>query len=172
MNPVVLYLLLLKATMTSFSGLASLPVIHGDLVERYHVLTERQLNTAVAAGRTGPGPVGLYIVNAGYLVAGVPGAIAGWLAMVTPAFLVAPLLRFFSRRASHPRVRSAIRGVLLASAALLISSTIPLGKAALEDPAKIVIAMVSFGLLALTRIETVWVILGAAAAGALLGLAG
>jgi len=48
-NLVVLYLLLVKATLTSFSGLASLPVIRGDFVLRYHMLTDRQLNTAVAA---------------------------------------------------------------------------------------------------------------------------
>jgi len=46
---VVLYLLLLKATLTSFSGLASLPMIRGDFVVHYHLLTDRQLNTAVAA---------------------------------------------------------------------------------------------------------------------------
>jgi chromate transporter len=48
-NILLLYLLLLKATLTSFSGLASLPVVRADLVARYHVLTDRQLNTAVAA---------------------------------------------------------------------------------------------------------------------------
>ena len=54
MNLVVLYLLLLKASATSFSGLGSLPMIRSDLVVERHVLTDRQLNTAVAAGRPDP----------------------------------------------------------------------------------------------------------------------
>ena len=56
MNLLLLYLVLTKATVTSFSGLTSLPVVRHDLVEHYHVLTDRQLNAAVAAGRTAPGP--------------------------------------------------------------------------------------------------------------------
>ena len=73
MNLVLLYLLLVKATLTSFSGLASLPMVRNDFVVRRHVLTDRQLNTAVAAGRIGPGPLGIYVVSVGYLVEGAPG---------------------------------------------------------------------------------------------------
>ena len=36
-----------------------------------------------AAEEARPGPVRLYIVSIGYFVAGVPGAIAGWLSMIT-----------------------------------------------------------------------------------------
>ena len=53
MNLLLLYLLLLKETATSLSGLTSMPVVRNDMVERYHVLTDRQLNAAVAAGRPG-----------------------------------------------------------------------------------------------------------------------
>ena len=41
MNPIVLYLLLLKATLTSFSGLTSLPMVRDDLVVKRRVLTDR-----------------------------------------------------------------------------------------------------------------------------------
>ena len=44
MNIVLLYLLLLKATATSFSGLTSLPVVRNDFVVQRQVLTDRQLN--------------------------------------------------------------------------------------------------------------------------------
>jgi len=106
MNVVVLYLLLVKATLTSFSGLASLPMVRNDFVVRRGVLTDRQLNTAVAAGRIGPGPLGIYVVSVGYLADGVPGACAGWLAMITPAFLIIPMLRFLGTRAEHGRARA------------------------------------------------------------------
>lgn len=170
MNLLVLYLLLLKATVTSFSGLASLPAIHADFVVKHRILTESQLNTAVAAGRSGPGPVGVYVVNVGYLAGGIPGAVLGWLAMVTPAFLVLPLLQYCSRYAADRRVRSAIRAIMLCSAGLLVSSTLPLGKAALTDWLSMAIAAASFGLLAFTRIETFWVVIAAATLGALAAL--
>jgi chromate transporter len=47
MNTVLLYLLLLKGTVTAFAGLASLPVLQDSWVTHYHVLTNDQLNDAV-----------------------------------------------------------------------------------------------------------------------------
>jgi chromate transporter len=165
MNPLLLYLLLLKATSTSFSGLTSLPVVRHDLVEQYHVLTDRQLNAAVAAGRTAPGPNGLYVVSVGYFVDGIPGACAGCLASITPAFLIIVLLRYLGRRAERPDVKSAIQAVTLAAAGLVVNATIPLARDAITGPLPIAIAAASFLFLAFTRYATVWLILGGAAAG-------
>ena len=69
MSVVMLYLLLLKATVLSFSGYASVPVVREDLVVNRGVLTDEQLNDAIAISQTSPGPLGLYVVIAGYLVA-------------------------------------------------------------------------------------------------------
>jgi len=164
-NLVILYLLLVKATLTSFSGLASLPVIRNDFVVRRHVLTDRQLNTAVAAGRIGPGPLGIYVVSVGYLVDGAPGACAGWLAMVTPAFLIIPMLRFLGDRAQHPRARAVARAVLFAGAGLMLSAAVPLARAAIGGPLSLAILLASFILIAVTRVDSLWVMLGAAAIG-------
>ena len=165
MNVFLLYLLLLKATMTSFSGLASLPVLRADLVGHYHVLTDHQLNTAVAAGRMGPGPLGNYVVSVGYLVAGIPGACAGWLAMITPAFVVLLLIRFIGRRAEHARAKAVIQSVLLAGAGLLLAAAVPLARDAITGPLPLAIALGSFAVIAFTRVETIWVTLGSAAIG-------
>jgi chromate transporter len=162
---VVLYLLLLKATVTSFSGLSSLPVLRQDLVVHHGMLSDRELNLAVTAGRSGPGPNGLYVVSVGYLVAGIPGACAGWLAMVTPAFLVVPLLALVGTRAEAPRVKNAIRSSTVAGAALLLAATLPLSRSALTGPWLGGIALASFAAFSLTRIDSVWVIVAAALVG-------
>jgi chromate transporter len=164
-NVVVLYLLLLKATMTSFSGLASLPMIRSDFVLHYHLLTDRQLTTAVAAGRLGPGPLGIYVVSVGYMVAGIPGACAGWLAMITPAFLIIPMLQFLGKRAEHPRMRSVTRTVLLAGVGLMAAAAVPLARDAITGPMTLGILVASFVLIAVTRVDTLWIMLGAAIAG-------
>lgn len=170
MNVVTLYLLLLKATVTSFSGLTSLPVIHHDLVVERRVLSERELNAAVAAGRAGPGPYGLYVVSVGYFVAGLPGAVAGALALMTPAFLIIPMARYLGRAAEEPRMRGAIEGVLAAAAGLLAASTVPLARDAVTGPFHGLIALASLLLLSATKVDVSWVLLAAAAAG-LLGAA-
>jgi chromate transporter len=165
MNLLLLYLLLAKATVTSFSGMTSLPVVRHDLVDRYHVLTDRQLNAAVAVGRTSPGPLGLYIVSVGYFAGGWAGAAAGCLAVMTPAFLILPLLRYLGRRADRPRVKSAIQAVTLAAAGLVIDATIPLARDALTSGLAVALAVGSFLVLTMTRRDTVWVIGGAALVG-------
>jgi len=149
MSFIELYLILLKGTATAFAGLASLPVIQDSLVTHHHVLTAQQLNEAV-------------VVSAGYFAAGVPGAIAGWLAMITPALLIIPTVHFAGRRIEHPRVRSVLQTVVIASAGLLLAAAIPLGREALTDPITIAIAAIALVLLLATKVEVAWVILGAA----------
>jgi chromate transporter len=168
MNLFVLYLLLTKASLISFSGRTSLPVVRHDLVENRHVLTDRQLNAALAAGRAGPGPLGLYIVSVGYFVRGVPGAAAACLAMITPAFLIIPLLRYVGRRAGKATVRNAIDAVTLAAAGLIVNATVPMARDALTGPVPIAIAAGTFLFLALTNKPVIWAILGAAIAGLLM----
>ena len=163
MNVVILYLLLLKATVTSFSGLSSLPMVRHDLVVDRHWLNDRQLNAAVVVGQSSPGPFGLYIVAVGYFAAGLPGAFAGWLALVTPAALVIPLLRYAARRADDPRIKCVLQAVIAASAGLTLSICVPLARDAITGPLPAVLIVMSTLLLALTRVETLLVILLAAA---------
>ncbi len=165
MNLLVLYLLLLKASLMSFSGLGSLPIIRDDFVVQRHVLTDHQVNTAVVAGRTGPGPFGLYLVCIGYYVAGIPGAAAAYLALVTPAFLVLPLIRWLGPRADEPLIRNAIQGVLLGSAGLLLAASVPLARDAITGPLMLAIVIASFAILSFTKLEAAWLMFGAAIVG-------
>lgn len=126
MNVAVVYLLLLKATMTSFAGMGSLPQIQQDFVQTYRVVSDEQLSQAVLVGRATPGPMGAYVVAVGYFAAGWPGAIAGWLAMITPALLAIPLLAAIQRWLHLPRMRGAVDAVVIASVALLVVSGVNL----------------------------------------------
>ena len=126
MNVVVVYLLLVKATVTSFAGMGSLPQIQQDFVQTYRLLSDEQLSQAVLVGRATPGPMGAYVVAVGYFAAGWAGAIAGWLAMVTPALLAIPLLAAIERFLHLPRMRAAVDAVVIASAVLLVVSGVNL----------------------------------------------
>jgi chromate transporter len=167
MNFLLLYVLFVKATLTSFSGLASLPMVRNDFVVDRHLLTDHDLSMAVVAGRTSPGPYGIYLVGVGYKAAGLSGATAALFAVMTPAFLILPLIRWASKRANDPRIRGAIQGVLLGSAGLLISASIPLAKDALTGPLALIFVVLSFVLLTFTRIDSSWVMGGAVVAGML-----
>lgn len=167
MKLAVLYLLFLKAMVTTFSGTASLAVLREDVVVRQGLLTDRDLNLAVTAGRSAPGPNGIYLVSVGYLVAGVPGAFVGWLAMVTPAFLVIPFVRLVGARADRPRLLGAIRASTAASAGLLVAAMVPIARGALTDALLVAVAALSFGVFSFTRIDSAWVMVAAAVVGLL-----
>ena len=175
MKFLLLLWILVKSTFTSFAGLASLPEIREELVEQRHWLTDDDLNQAVVISRTTPGPVGVYVVSVGYIADGIPGAVAGWIAMASPSLLVILLVGYFGKRAQHPRVRAMLQCVVLASAALLVLAAIPLGRQALDGPLTIAITAVALPLLITKRVNTLWII-GVAAAlsftGSVTGLAG
>lgn len=133
MSVALVYLLLLKATMTSFAGMGSLPQIQQDFVQTYRVLSDEQLSQAVLVGRATPGPMGAYVVAVGYFAAGWPGAIAGWLAMVTPALLAIPLLAAIERWLHLPRMRAAVDAVVIASATLLVVAGVTLAGDAMRQ---------------------------------------
>jgi chromate transporter len=126
MSTLALYLVLLKAMLLSFSGFGSLPQVRQDLVITRHAISDAVLNRAVLVGRTTPGPIGVYVVSIGYEVAGWRGAIAGWLALVTPALFVIPLYGLAARAVSHRRARGAIEAIILASAVLIVMAGVPL----------------------------------------------
>jgi chromate transporter len=152
-----------KSTSTSFAGLASLPEIRAELVEQRRWISDDQLNQSIVISRTTPGPVGVYVVSGGYMADGLPGAAAGWLAMAAPALAVILLVGTFGRRAQHPRVRSMLQCVVLASATLLVIAAVPIGREALDSPLTIAIAAVALPVLLSKRIDTLWIIGGAAA---------
>ena len=129
MSVLALYLVLLKATITSFSGFGSLPQVREDLVVRRQIVSDDALSKSVLVARTTPGPMGLYVVSIGYEAAGVPGAVAGWLAMASPALIVIPVSRVVARGLRYRRARSAISSLVLASALLIVQAGIPLAAA-------------------------------------------
>lgn len=162
MSVILLYLLLTKATITSFSGLASLPVIREDLVVHRNLLTDAQLDTAVVVSRTTPGPIGVYVVSVGYYADGIPGAVAGWLAMITPAALIVLLLRLFGRRMDHPRFRSVQQAVVFASAGLLVAASLPLARDAVTGTVTAAIVAGSILLMVFRKADALWIVAGAA----------
>jgi chromate transporter len=129
----LLYVLLLKASATSFSGMGALPQLRQDFVVTHRALTDDDVSRAVLFGRSSPGPVGLYIVSLGFAVRGTPGAIVGWLTLVSPAFAAIPLLALLRRWLHVARIRSAVDGVIIAGATLLVPSAVALAREAIAQ---------------------------------------
>lgn len=78
----------LKAGAFTFgTGLAIVPLLSHDVVDKYQWLSQRQFLDALAFGQITPGPVVITVTFIGYKVAGLLGAVLATVGVFTPAFI-------------------------------------------------------------------------------------
>jgi chromate transporter len=114
-----LFLIILIASMFSFGGLGSLPVLQSQLAAN-GVSPDAVVLPALAVGNISPGPNGLYLVAASYFMGGIKGSLIACLAVAIPPFLVLPVERAKRRLIHLPRFRAMLRSLALAVVALLV----------------------------------------------------
>src|SRR5918993_4601128 len=130
------------------------------------MLTEQQLVDAVAVGQVTPGPVFTTATFIGYLLEGVPGALAATVGIFLPAFVfVAITGPFIPRLRRSPTLSGLLDGVNVASLALMAGVTWQLGRATIVDPFAAVIAFVALALLVRFKVNTFWLVVGGGALG-------
>lgn len=168
MSAIALYWLLLRAVLLSFSGFATVPLLRESLVLDHAVLTDAQLNDAIAISQVSPGPLGVYVVIVGYLVCGVPGALAGLLALISPAFLAIPLAALV-RRGRSAVLQGASRGVLVASCALMLVTGLQMAPTAAPSALTLFVVAAGAALLVFTNITPIAIIAAAALIGVIAG---
>ena len=125
------------------------------------------MNSAIAISQASPGPLGLYIVVLGYFVAGFPGALAGALALATPAILVIPIARAV-RRHRDSQVRGACAAIVIASCVLMATTSVRLASDAAPNLQLRRSRAVAFIALASGRVPPFIVIVACACLGSLL----
>lgn len=97
MQVLYLYWLFLKISLFTFGGgYAMIPLFQDELVSKGHFLDEAAFANMVALAQVTPGPVGLNAATyIGYNQAGVLGAIAGTLGVITPSLILTLLAAIF-----------------------------------------------------------------------------
>jgi chromate transporter len=150
------------------SGYVLLAFLRDDLVVRTHLLSEAQLVDAVAVGQVMPGPVFTTATFIGYLLGGAPGALVATIGIFLPSFvLVAVSGPIVSRVRRSASAGAFLDGVNVASLGLMAVVTLQLARGALVDGLTVSIAAASALLLLKWRVNSAWLVLGAAVIGAL-----
>lgn len=153
------------------SGYVLLAFLQGTLVEQWGWLTPVQLLDATAVGQFTPGPVFTTATFIGYLLSGGFGAFLATVAIFLPSFLFVALSGWLLPRVRGSALAAAVLdGVNVAALALMIAVTVELGRSALVDWQTLLIAGISAVLLLHFKINSVWPILAAAAAGLVLSM--
>jgi chromate transporter len=142
-----------QASLVVFgSGLAIIPFLHGGVVQQFQWLTERQFLDAIAVSMITPGPVVITVAFIGYLVAGLAGSLAAALGMFLPTYLAVVLAAPYYRRfAENLRVHAFVDGVTAAAIGAIAGAAFVLGKRALVDLPTVMIAVIVFGIMRITK---------------------
>jgi len=102
------------------TGLAIVPLLAHDVVEKYHWLTNAQFMDALAFGQVTPGPVVITATFVGYKVAGVLGAVWATTCIFAPAFF--NMLTWFPWFERHVSKLQAARTFVLWAVAAVVGS--------------------------------------------------
>ena len=162
-----LFLSFLKIGSVVFgSGYVLLSFLRAEFVDHLHWLTEKQLIDSVAVGQFTPGPVFTTATFIGYVLGGLRGAILATLGIFAPGFvLVAASGPLVPKIRRSPMAGAILDGVVVGSLALMAVVAWQLGKASVTD--WLTVSILIFSVIAIFRLKlnSVWLILGAAIVG-------
>ncbi|HQL10093.1 MAG TPA: chromate transporter [Lentisphaeria bacterium] len=122
-----LYLLFAKISLFTFGGgYAMIPLFQNELVTVNGFLTDAEFANMVALAQMTPGPVGLNAATyVGFNQAGIIGAAAGTLGLMTPSFILAVLAAIFVKVfKDNPTMQAVLSGVRPAVLGLIAAAVI------------------------------------------------
>ena len=156
------------------SGYVLVAYLDGELVERLGWLTEEVLLDAIAVGQFTPGPVLSTATFIGYQIDGVSGALAATAGIFLPSFLFVLLLNPLVPRLRRSLLAGAfLDGANIGAVAIMLAVGIELGMSVLTDiPAWIIGVSAVAAVYFIEKMNVMWLVAGAAAAGYLFYLAG
>jgi chromate transporter len=161
------YTFLKAGTFTFAGGLAMLPLIEKDVVDKYGLLDRNSFLEYATLSQTLPGVIAINCAafvgrsaagTAGMLVAGFGAALPAFIPMVIATMLIQLIPR-------EGPVVGAFRGIRAASAALVLSAAFTLGRHNLKSAFSIVVMIVSFILIVFFNASVILVVLIAGCAG-------
>jgi len=145
-----------------------LPMLHREFVEKYHWLTNKEFIDAIAIGQVTPGPLTVMNAFMGYKIYGLTGAVMAMVSSYLPCVIIVTLVaKYYYTYKESTIVNASFKGIRPAVIGLLAAVAISLGKVSLVDPVTSGIAILSFVVIAFTKIDPTFVIIGAGIAGAL-----
>ena len=170
MSWILVFLVFLKIGSVLYgSGYVLLSFLETEFVLKYGAITSQTLLDAVAVGQFTPGPVFTTATFIGYVIAGLPGAIAATVGIFLPSFLLVGLVfPWFEKLRKNPILSIVLDGVNIASIALMAAVTIKLGLSTIIDWQSAIIFIVSAIVLIKTKVNSTWLILVGATIGIIL----
>lgn len=157
-------------TFTIGGGLAMMPMMQSELIEKRKWITDEELIDYYAVGQSTPGIVAVNVATfVGYKQMGIIGGVFATLGMVTPSLVIIMILASLINSINDfPIIQKALKGINVAVAALLTSTIINFMKKTIKKFTNAIFMMISFLLVFVLKLPSFWIILFALLIGVVL----
>jgi chromate transporter len=166
-----LFSIFFKIGLCTFGGgIAMLPILERELVEKRNWVESNELLDYFAIGQSTPGIIAVNVATfVGYKRAKILGGCIATFGMVCPSLIIITLIALFiSNFADIVWVQKALVGINVAVAAILTSAVFSFSKKSVKNVFGFFLLLVSFVLIFVFNVGTIWIILGSALLGVLL----
>lgn len=170
-NLLELYALFFKIGLVTFGGgLAMLPILEREIVDKRGWATKERMMDYFAIGQSTPGIIAVNVATfIGYERGGFFGSLLATLGVVTPSIIIISFIAMFlSGFADNTYVKKALAGVNIAVAALLAKVVWSFRSIIFKNLLTVLLFAASFALIVFFKINTALVILCAILLGVLL----
>jgi len=166
-----LFSIFFKIGLCTFGGgIAMLPILERELVEKRNWVESNELLDYFAIGQSTPGIIAVNVATfVGYKRAKILGGCIATFGMVCPSLIIITLIALFiSNFADIVWVQKALVGINVAVAAILTSAVFSFSKKSVKNVFGFFLLLLSFVLIFVFNVGTIWIILGSALLGVLL----
>ena len=142
-----LYFAFFRTGIFTFGGgLAMMPMLQKELIEKKGWLTEEDLIDYYAIGQSTPGIIAVNVATfVGFRQAGVIGAIVATLGIISPSIIIITILAgTINSISEYPRVQAALKGINVAVAALLTTVIIKFAKKTIKNVWNVLYMLLAF----------------------------
>lgn len=168
-----LYFSFMRIGLFTFGGgLAMIPMLEKEIVEKHNWCDEEELMNYYAIGQSTPGIIAVNVATfVGYKHKGVLGGVIATLGIITPSLLIITLIAtFIENFAEYPIVQKALKGLGIGVCAIIIPSLIKLFKSSIKNIYLAIIAIISFILVEFFKVPIIILVLAGILLGILLGI--
>ena len=153
--------------LTFGGGMAMLPMLKREIVEKYGWATEEELLDIYAIGQCTPGVIAVntspYI---GYQQGKLVGSIFATLGMISPSLIIITLIASILKEfMALPIVLHALAGIRITVCALMLNTVFSLMKSGIKDKLGVLLFLFGFLLATFTPIPTILLVVCAAVIG-------
>lgn len=153
--------------LTFGGGLAQLPMLKFEVVQKHHWMEEEELLDIYAIGQCTPGIIAINTATyVGYKKAGVAGGIAATVGMVMPSLIIITLVAAILQAViDNVWVQHGIMGIRGVVCALMLNTVQTLSKKTLKNKFSFIIAGIALLAAFFTGLPTLVIVIAAAVTG-------